>query len=159
MTSLYTLVKEYQDAWCMMEELDELDELSISDTLEGLELPIKDKIINTASYIKNIESDIQQIKNAEQELSLRRSKLERKVNALENYLKNCMKHLDISEVKSRLFDVKIRINPSSVNITDKSLLEERFFKVTESKSVDKISIKKHLKSGEEVPGAELIRTE
>lgn len=158
MTSLYKMTMQYCDAWQQMENMDELDELSISDTLESLEIPIKEKIINTAYYIKDIESDIEELNRAISDLNERKNKLNNRAENLKNYIKNSMYHVHINEVKSPLFDVKLRNNPGKINIIDESIIPDEFFNVKELISIDKNKIKERIKLGEEIPGAELIIT-
>ena len=75
--TLYELADEFKDA---LENLTELDDQSVIDTLESLEGEFKLKSANVAKYIKNLEHTLDGMKVAESNMHQRRASLEKKIN-------------------------------------------------------------------------------
>ena len=155
---LYQLADEYAQAERHLNELVEegiIDDQHMLDTLEGLQGEIEGKVINVACYIKNLESTKDAIRMAEIQMQTRRKRIERQIKYLEGYLKNHMQQAKLNQVKSPLLVVSIKQNPVKVEITNESLIPEKYIRqVTETK-VDKFKLRDDLKSGEIIPGAEL----
>ena len=69
-----------------------------------------------------------------------------------------MKMTGKTKFKSGMFNFSIQKNPASVNITDERIIPEDYL-IPQPPKVNNTTLKKALKDGIEVPGAELKQTE
>lgn len=127
----------------------------------SLQMSKDKKIENTAVFIKDLRADALKLKAEEENLAKRRKSLERKADWLESNLETCLHGQPFESTKC---SIKFRRNQESVHYTSEAdamawateyaqdLIS--FGKPTLSKS----GIKARLQAGENVPGAELIRT-
>lgn len=151
--NLYELSVAFQEVQNM-----ELDPEVMKDTLDSIEDAIENKAENIAKLIRNLESDVSAFKEEEDRLKTKRQATENKVKWLKTYLEDNMKLTGKTKFKSGMFNFSIQKNPASVNITDERIIPEGFL-IQQPPKVDKTSLKEALKSGIEVPGAELKQTE
>lgn len=159
--NLYTIGQEYvsilnhfksQDGEVHQGDMMKLREL------DDLQDNIEQKAVNIAAYIKNIEAEYEQVVNARKEMQLREKKLREKSDWLTDYLKINLQQCHIQELRiSPQFVIKIKECPCSVNIIDEKLIPLEFKKKVFSWSYDKEFIKKTIKNGINVSGAELIK--
>lgn len=156
MTALYQLTAEFKAVADRLEDL-ELDEQTISDTLEGFSAEFDDKVISIASFIRNLEATAEAIKKAEEAQAERRKSLEKKADYLRTYLINNMKEVGKSAIECPLFAVKLRQNPASVQVQDDAVLPIHFMVIKSSTVLDKKKLKEALEAGEQIEGASLIR--
>ena len=132
MSSIYTLNKDYAELSAMLEAAETPEEIeAIQNTLEMLDLSIEEKIENTAKYMINVESDIQGIK----------AEIDR-LNKVKKSKESTIETFKAGYRKSE-----------SVEIINLDVIPADFTKV-EIKA-DKTAIKKALKAGETVEGAEI----
>lgn len=153
MLKLYELTTAYNQVLDMAEEL---DHQALIDTLESIQENIEDKVENTAKLVKSIEADAEAIKAEEKRLSDRRKALENKVTSMKNYLFTQLTTAKIDKVKRPTITVAIQNNPASVSILNEKLIPDNFLEPQPSKIIKK-DILAVLKSGQEVPGAELVQ--
>ena len=151
--NLYELSVTFQEVQNM-----ELDPEVMKDTLDSIEDAIENKAENIAKLIRNLESDVSAYKEEEDRLKTKRQATENKVKWLKTYLEDNMKLTGKTKFKSGMFNFSIQKNPASVNITDERIIPDEFL-IQQPPKVDKTSLKEALKSGIEVPGAELKQTE
>ena len=91
--TLYELADEFKDA---LENLTELDDQAVVDTLESLEGEFKLKSTNVAKYIRNLEHTLEGIKEVESKMHKKRASLEKKIGYMREYLRH---NLEKSGVK------------------------------------------------------------
>ena len=151
--NLYELSLAFQEVQNM-----DLDPEVMKDTLDSIEDAIENKAENIAKLIRNLESDVSAYKEEEDRLKTKRQVTENKVKWLKTYLEDNMKLTGKTKFKSGMFNFSIQKNPASVNITDERIIPDEFL-IQQPPKVDKTSLKEALKSGIEVPGAELKQTE
>ena len=151
--NLYELSVAFQEVQNM-----ELDPEVMKDTLDSIEDAIENKAENIAKLVRNLESDVSAYKEEEDRLKTKRQAMENKVKWVKTYLEDNMKLTGKTKFKSGMFNFSIQKNPVSVNITDENILPEDYL-IPQPPKVDKTSLKEALKSGIEVPGAELKQTE
>ncbi|GIT10084.1 MAG: hypothetical protein CM1200mP31_2530 [Candidatus Neomarinimicrobiota bacterium] len=82
--TLYELADEFKDA---LENLTELEDQAVVDTLESLEGEFKLKSTNVAKYIRNLEHTLEGIKEVESKMHQKRASLEKKIGHMREYLK------------------------------------------------------------------------
>ena len=133
-------------------ETGEFDEQGFKDDLGQLELTKDEKIENTGLFIKNLLADIIELKAEEKALAERRKAKENKAE----YLKNI---LSVSLGGNKFETAKIALTfrkSEQVKIVDEEKLPKDFLKEKVTVSADKTAIKKAIKAGQAVVGAELI---
>lgn len=151
--NLYELSLSFQEVQNM-----DLDPEVMKDTLDSIGGTFENKAENMAKLIRNLESDRLAYKEEEDRLKTKRQAVENKLEWLKTYLKDCMKLTGKTKFKSGMFNFSIQKNPVSVNINNKKILPEDYL-IPQSPKVNNTLLKKALKDGIEVPGAELKQTE
>ena len=151
--NLYELSLSFQEVQNM-----DLDPEVMKDTLDSIGGTFENKAENMAKIIRNLESDRLAYKEEEDRLKTKRQAVENKLKWLKTYLKDCMKLTGKTKFKSGMFNFSIQKNPVSVNITDENILPEDYL-ISRPPKVNNTLLKKALKDGIEVPGAELKQTE
>ena len=152
--TLYELADEFKDA---LENLTDLDDQAVIDTLESLEGEFKLKSSNVAKYIKNLENTLDGMKEAESNMHQRRTSLENKVAHMRKYLKDNLEKSGLNKIDTPDISISMQKNPYKVIITNETEIPSDFIDTKETKSVNKEKIKEALKNGEEVPGCELVQ--
>lgn len=151
MSSLYELT----NASIELEEMlmsGDIDEDTYKYTLESLE--IDTKIENICKIIRNLTAEAEMYKTEKDRLAERQKTAENGIKRLKESLLNYMQMTNQSKVKQGVFCV--RINKSdSVNITDPLSIPTDYLKFSEP-TINKAEIKKAIKNGEVVSGAELV---
>lgn len=128
---------------------------------DSLQMAKDEKLEATALYVKNLRSEAVAIKAEEDTLAKRRKRLERKIEWLEG---NLQRSLEGQPFETARCSIKFRKNQESVSYTSEAdamawAVEYAQDLVTYGKPVlSKMGIKKRLQAGEEIPGAELVRT-
>jgi hypothetical protein len=157
---LYELEKDYR---ALMQAIDdeEIPEDAIADTLEAIKGEIEVKADNIACLLKNIEADILAIKAEEYRLAERRKTKEKAHERLKQYLSDVLQRMSVDKVETARNKITFR-KSESVEILD----EEAFIKWAQYNRDDlltfsepkanKTEIKKALKVGTEIVGAQLI---
>lgn len=151
--NLYELSITFQEVQNM-----DLDPEVMKDTLDSIGGTFENKAENMAKLIRNLESDRLAYKEEEDRLKTKRQAVENKLEWLKTYLKDCMKLTGKTKFKSGVFKFSIQKNPVSVNITNKKIIPEDYL-IPQPPKVNNTTLKKTLKDGIEVPGAELKQTE
>lgn len=151
--NLYELSISFQEVQNM-----DLDPEVMKDTLDSIDGTFENKAENMAKLIRNLESDRLAYKEEEDRLKTKRQAVENKLEWLKTYLKDCMKLTGKTKFKSGVFKFSIQKNPVSVNITNKKIIPEDYL-IPQPLKVNNTTLKKALKDGIEVPGAELKLTE
>lgn len=158
--TLYELTEEYREALQSLTEMD-LDEQTVSDTLEGLQGAIEVKAQNVAMFIRNLEVGAEAIKEAESRMAARRKAIENRVQRIKQYLLMNMRACGISKIESPYLSVSIRKNPVSVVIDNSDAIPPEYMRQPEPPppSPDKKAIAEAIKSGKEIPGAHTEQSE
>jgi hypothetical protein len=155
---LYALANDYI-ALMQAIDNDELPEECIADTLEAITSEIEIKADNIACMLKNIEAEVKAIKEEEANLATRRKTKEKAYDCLKEYLSATLQSLSIDKVETARNKITFR-KSESVEIDD-TFIEwaqknrEDLLKYS-APTADKTEIKKLLKDGAELQGAQLI---
>jgi hypothetical protein len=159
-TPLYELV-EYKRELEALSDSDELTPEALAEALEAIQGDIQVKVTNVAKFIRNVEVDAVAIREAGKAMLERAARLERRADAVRNYLLWQMQAAGISKVECPWFKIARRLNPPAVQIDDESALPPGFIVTPPPPEPrpDKIRIRDALKAGEPVPGAHLLQTE
>ena len=121
--------------------------------LENLELSLKDKCINIAYVVQNLEADAKQIDEEIKRLQQLKKVRKNTADRLKEAVKDSMISNDIEEFKTSTHTIKFR-KSESVNILDENKIPSEFKVIKSEIKIDKIGLKKALKNGD-VSGAEL----
>lgn len=158
--TLYSIADQYLADIEKLQDM-ELDEQTLTDTLEGLSGELEVKATNVAMFIRNLESSAEQIKMAEKQMADRRKALEARADRVKQYLKDNMIRTGISKIDSPFFTLSIRNNPESVEVINQDMIPPEYFNVPPPPPavLDKMAVKKAIQSGVEVEGARLTRSQ
>lgn len=158
--ALYVLAEDYRNAAAKLADLDLPPEV-VADTLEGLAGDIEVKATNVAMFVRNLESTAEQIKAAEAAMAARRKAIENRAAHVREYLLANMQRTGISKIECPYFRLAVRDNPPSVVIESAENIPTEFMRQPEPPppAPDKKAIADAIKSGHDVPGAYLSRTQ
>lgn len=132
----------------------ETGEILDSELMDKLEMEKKDKITNIIHWIKNLESDAEQLKAEKMSFEKRQKSCENKANQLRAYLE---KYLNGEKFESDDKTAKISYRKSDsvvIDVANVWLLPEEFLKYEDPKPM-KDEIKAYLKSGKTIAGVHL----
>nr|DAU75596.1 MAG TPA: resistance protein [Caudoviricetes sp.] len=149
MATLYELTGQFLDIYNM-----ELGEETKLDTLDSIDwqTDYENKVENYVKVIKNTEADIEARKNEIKRLTDLNRADKRKIERMEENLKESMVVTGHEQVDTTLFKVSFR-KSEAVEVDD--LLLPEAYKVATYKP-DKKRLKEDLKNGLEILGAELV---
>lgn len=120
--------------------------------LNGLRIAKTRKVENIACWIKNLQAEVEAYKKEEEAFRIRRKQAESRIESLKRYLTNW-----VSGEKIETDRCKVSWRKSvSVEIQDESRVPEDYKKEKVIMNLDKVSIKKALTGGKDVPGASLL---
>lgn len=140
---------------------DEIPEEAIADTLEAITGEIEVKADNIACLLKNLDADIVAIKAEETRLAERRKAKEKSVERIKQYLSDTLQIMGIDKIETARNKIGFRRSESVEVLDEHSFIEwaqeNRADLLTYSApKVNKTEIKKALKSGAEIVGAQLV---
>lgn len=155
---LYELTDKYQHALHALSALEDIDDETIQNTLEGLQGDIEEKALNVAAYVQNILAETQTMRDYVQRMRGRYERLENQAKRMKAYLKFEMERSDLKSIKGEELSLAIRASKCSVIVDD----EEKFILQDKdhvhrhtSYKIDKASIFEVLKGGGSIEGAHL----
>ena len=153
----YNLYQLLENEMVVDEETGEI--LFEESDIDNLLLSRDQKLENTACYIKNLMSDIDQIKAEEKSLKERRQTKEKKVERLKSYLANSM--LLFGDKKFETPRVALSFRKSKqVEIEPNVHLPQEYIKVKVEESPDKTKLKDAiLKQGIVINGVKVVEKE
>ena len=153
--SIYTIDR------AIMELVDpETGEIMDWEAYEALQMDREQKVENTCLFYKNTMAEAAAIKAEEENLKKRRVVLEHRAERLKQYLEYA---LDGQNFQTSKCSITWRKNPPKVELTEPALAiawalsHGRKDLITErAPDISKDGLKQILKTGEEIPGAELV---
>lgn len=157
---LYELATDYEILLNYIESIEEYSDDAgdyIADTLESINEPFEEKIINTAYVIKNMGAQEEAIQSEIRRLNKRKQTLKNSQERLKNNVMEALQRTGKDKVDGDLFSVSLRNNPESVVITNEESIPEDYLQV--EYKVSKTDLKKALQAGENIEGARLTRTQ
>lgn len=158
---LYEITEELEKLEAMYEltydeETGELNELEFNE-IQAMEEEMKNLLSNKSDsiikYIKNLESDMNVLKEEEKRLKDRREKLEKKKEWLKTYLMENMLKLGYTKVESTYGTLSTRKSKSTVINEAIIPKDKRYWSVETKDKFDKNKIRKLIESGEKILGA------
>jgi len=153
---LYDIANNYQRLMQSIIDSDELLPEQINE-IESVDDSLEQKAEAIGIIIKTMEANQKAINERIQSMEERSSKFTNKIEALKEYLKSNLEKCGKKEIFSPWFDIKIKMNPVSVVITDDQLIPMEFINIQEIKKIDKLAIKAAMSHGIDIPGASLCQ--
>jgi len=155
MTALYLLAGDYRAAAEKLADLD-LDEQTITDTLESLSGELEVKAQSVAHMVRAFEADAAACKEWAKTATERAKAIEHRAESLRDYLRRCMEACGIEKIDGPGIALSFR-KSSAVVINEPGLLPYEFTRQPPLPPAepDKKAIAEALKAGKEVPGAHL----
>ncbi|MEK4305885.1 siphovirus Gp157 family protein [Oceanobacillus sp. FSL K6-0251] len=150
MSSLYDLTQDFKQVQSLIDEGGE----GLQDTLDSINLAIEDKLENIGKVIRNLDGEIEMLKNEETRLADKRKALETNKKRLKMYVEEQLTLTGKDKVKAGLFSFSMQNNPPSVNILDEEGIPE-IYQVEQKPKIDKKLLLSDLKNGNKINGAEL----
>lgn len=156
---LYELTNDYL---ALLDAIDngELPEEAIADTLEAITAGIEEKADSIACLLKTLDAECFAIKVEEARLAERRRAKERQHERIKQYLSETLQRAELDKIETARNRITFRKSESVEIIDDESFIiwaqKNRDDLLTYSApKVNKTEVKKALKHGDEIIGAEL----
>ena len=156
MSSLYNLTKDFLEIANKLDELD-LDQEIIQDTLESLQMPIEEKAENIIKFTRNLEAMAEARKAEAKRLTEQAAKDLKKAESLLNGLDNALKMLGKTKLTAGVFEVNYKKGSEVVEINEDLLPADCWVIQSVKKPLDKPTLKKWVKAGQEIPGVSIVR--
>lgn len=133
-------------------------------SLTCIEESFDDKAVQLALYIKSLSAEAEAIKAEKLALEKRQREANRRIERLTEYVKQNMQAICRDYIEDPRVKIVLKLNPASVVIpNEKEFIEnskQKFPELIRTKyEVDKTAVKNALKSGKDIPGASLMRSE
>lgn len=158
---LYELSEEDRNIWTAIEaalEDPDADWDAAEAALKQCEQDFDGKIENCAKLTNNLLAQCDALDAEIERLTNRRKAFANKAASLKNYMKGEMEYVGRLKIKTALFSVAVQNSPVSLNVWNESQIPETYFKVIPAtRKLDNEAVKKALKEGRIVPGAELFQ--
>lgn len=155
---LYELTNEYEHLFETLNNIDDITNDVIENTLIPLKQDIKSKSINVASYIMNLEYEINAMDDYIEKMENKRKSRQKKIDAIKNYLRMNMEKTGINKIESPEFTISLGSEDTKTVIYDSSILPIKFCRRVEKFEPDKNLIKHAIENGNIIDGARLIKT-
>ncbi len=151
---LYELSSAYRQLESALD--DETADTEFLTFIAQVEGDLKEKAINIAKLVRNLDADAKAIKEASKAMTDRAKTAESRASRLRQYLLDNMKLANIHSIECEYFVLKVRDNPESVIIDDSSLLPAEYFRQPPPEP-DKRAILADMKQGVVIDGAHIER--
>lgn len=153
--SLYSLSQDLQNALDNLVYDEETGEiLSGWEAVEALDMALDKKLENCALAYKNCLADVAAIAGEIKSFQKRKKSAENTAERLKNSIQKTMEDTGKTKFETTRAALSFR-QSESVNFTDKKAIPPEFMRQKDPEP-DKTAIKKAIKAGQAVPGAELI---
>lgn len=126
----------------------------ILSTINNAAMSFDEKLSFAASWLKERRAILEQMKAQRDSIASDISIMESDEEAFKSWLRENMDITGVSKIAGPGIVVTAKSGSEAVNITSESALHEKWFRL--KKEVDKAAIKKAIKAGEFVDGAEIV---
>ena len=138
---------------------------ALLDTLDAVDGEIEDKLANCGAFIKQINAEIEALDAEIKSLRQRSAAKKREIDSFKAYIMGCMENADVKKVDQPLAKLTIRQNAESVEVADEmnfiawAMTHDHDDLLRYSMpDINKTAIKDAIRSGADIPGAQLVRT-
>lgn len=134
------------------------DDPEFVQTLDNISSAFKEKAVNIAYLIRNLEATADNITEAVIAMGERRNAILGKAERLRKYLIDSMLITDQLKIECPYFAITIRDNPPRVNVIDEERIPFEYFEIPKplSPKLNKLRIKDDLKQGIIIDGVSLV---
>lgn len=140
--TLYEMTGQYLEALDFLTDpANDIDQQTATDTMEGLDGSIDDKMLNVGRFIVELEHQAEGIKAAMDRMAARRKTAENRAQWLKDYLKSSMEQTGKHKLSDSDIAVSLAKLPPSVIVEDESLIPAEFRRTKTEISIDKTAIK------------------
>ncbi len=136
-----------------LEKLDDMDERTLLDTLEG-ETNLQEAIQAIDEFVLDAEADVAGAVAVMERIASRKSRAERRIDRLRTVITQAMDIAGVKTIKTAGGTYTLRDTKPAPVIEDESLIPAAYFKTPDPK-LDKTAINEAVKAGEEIPGVRL----
>ena len=140
-------------------ENNELDEKTINDTKESVELLLEEKSEQLELILKELEAKEEKCKEIADFYAIKAKQANEKKKALKELILGAMQKLGTKKIETVTGTFTIRNNTPSLIIDDENLIPQKFTTFVQTKKIEKNEIKKEIKNGVEIPGVHLETTQ
>lgn len=140
-------------------ENNELDEKTINDTKESIELLLEEKSEQLELILKELEAKEEKCKEIADFYAIKAKRANEKKKALKELILVAMRKLGTKKIETVTGTFTIRNNTPSLIIDDENLIPQKFTTFVQTKKIEKNEIKKEIKNGMKIPGVHLETTQ
>lgn len=140
-------------------ENNELDEKTINDTKESVELLLAEKSNQLELILKDLESKEEKCKEIADFYAKKAKQANEKRKALKELIITTMKGLGAKRLETETGTFTIKNNAPSLKIDNEDLIPQKFVSYIQTRKIEKNEIKKEIKNGAEIPGVHLEMTQ
>lgn len=156
MANIYELTDEFRTIWTLMEDGEISDEV-LAEVFQCTKDELAIKLEGYCKFIKNVEGDIEALKNEEKRLHERRQSLENTVERAKVAMQAAMDAAGERSLACGTFKVGVQKNPPKIVIDDPYIenIPERYL-IAQDPTINKKLMLEDLKNGGSVPELEGI---
>lgn len=152
---LYKIADEYRKANEFLLKLEsDVPLTAIQETIDGLTGDLEYKALNVAAFYKNLEKEMDAMKEYMREMRARLNKCKNYADRLKEYLRFNLEKCNITKINGTEFNITIRKLPGTIVIHNANELPAEFITATVIQA-NKLKIKEAIKNNVDVPGAHL----
>lgn len=159
MESLQKISDRYAKALSDLSDAEGLPQEVIDDTMSGIEGEFNEKAVGVSNFINHLDSDVKAIDEEIARLTARKKVIKNKTETFRNYLLFNMQKSGISKIECPYFTISTVKGRESVVIDDVDSLPDDCVNTNLTVTPDKKVIKEKIKSGEEINGARIERSD
>lgn len=149
--NLYEMTQAAKELYEMLQN-EEIDEKTLSDTLEAIEA---DKKLESYVYVlKSLAAEVVMFEEEKKRITNKISVLNNRMDRMKNAIIEFMQSAGMTKATAGTFDLSLRYF-DSVNIIDENLIADEYL-VAQAPKIDKAAIKKAIGEGQTVRGAEIV---
>ena len=153
--SLYRLTGDLLDALGEITVDQETGEVTGFERFDALVIDTEAKIVNCGLALRHFDDMTNEIDAEIKRLRKRKEVIQKASDRMQTRMLEAMRVMDTKKISSAILTVSTR-RTSSVEVFDESLIDPRFVKVKEVKTISKTEIAKAIKAGEDVQGAKIV---
>jgi len=127
----------------------------ISDTLDGIEWELEDKVEQILAVCKNETAYAEALKEESKRLAERAAAAINRVASMKDYVAQSLETAGKKSLKAGIHQVTVRAPSKSVDITDASAIPPEFVEYETTIKPAKLAIKHQLEAGIVIPGAQI----
>lgn len=129
--------------------------VALIDTIDSLSFDFAQKGRDVAAFFQNLDSDVAEMKQAEERIAARRRIKEKASERLKDYLRENMAACGITKIECPEFSITLGKASEVVEIEDISKIPVEFMVIKTTETPDKNAIKAAIKAGLLVDGVTL----